>query len=187
LLVPDASLTLTGVGTNPTRTGLLDVLVRMGAHVEQHNRNRQGGEPVADLAIRSSQLHSTVVAGDTVVRMIDEFPIFAVAATQAHGETLVRDASELRVKESDRIGAITTELRKMGAQIEEREDGFVVSGPTPLRGTHVHSHGDHRLAMALAMAGLLAEGNTIVDGAEVIADSFPGFVTLMRELGAEMQ
>jgi 3-phosphoshikimate 1-carboxyvinyltransferase len=119
--------------------------------------------------------------------MIDEFPILAVAATQAEGETLVRDAGELRVKETDRISAVVAELRALGASIQDRKDGFVVHGPTRLRGAPVHGHGDHRLAMALVVAGLIAQGETLIDGAEVIADSFPGFVSVMRELGAEIE
>jgi 3-phosphoshikimate 1-carboxyvinyltransferase len=187
LLVPDASLILEAVGVNPTRTGLLDVLRRMGAEITWLNQAEHGGEPVADLTVRSSRLHATEVSGETVVRMIDEFPILAVAATQAKGHTLIRDARELRVKESDRIAAVVTELRAMGASIDERDDGFVARGPTRLHGAHVHSHGDHRLAMALAVAGLIADGHTVVEGAGVIADSFPGFVSLMRAFGAELK
>jgi 3-phosphoshikimate 1-carboxyvinyltransferase len=186
-IVPGADVTIEGVGTNPTRTGLLDVLGEMGAGVKPLNQAEQGGEPVADLAIGSSELKGVEVSGGVVVRMIDEFPIFAVAATQAQGETLVRDARELRVKETDRITSVVTELRALGAAIEERDDGFIVEGPARLRGAHVQSHGDHRLAMALVVAGLIAEGETVVDGAEVIDDSFPGFVDLMRGLGAEIE
>ncbi|GAB4537086.1 MAG: 3-phosphoshikimate 1-carboxyvinyltransferase [Anaerolineae bacterium] len=186
-LVPGASVTLQGVGVNPTRTGLLDVLDEMGAKVTWLDQVEQGGEPVADLLVQSSDLRGVEIGGDVVVRMIDEFPILAVAATQARGETVVRDARELRVKETDRIAAVVTELRALGASIEEREDGFVVDGPTRLRGAQVHSHGDHRLAMALVVAGLMAEGETIVEGAEVIGDSFPGFVGLMQGLGAPIE
>ena len=122
------------------------------------------------------------VGGDTVVRMIDEFPILAVAATQAAGTTVVRDAAELRVKETDRIAVIVEGLRAMGARIEPRPDGFIVEGPTLLHGTVVNTGGDHRLAMALAVAGMIAEGETVVEHAECIPDSFPGFVELMRGL-----
>jgi 3-phosphoshikimate 1-carboxyvinyltransferase len=186
-LVPGADVTLEGVGVNPTRTGLLDVLGAMGAGVESLNQAEQGGEPVADLVASYRGLKGAEVSGGIVVRMIDEFPIFAVAATQAQGETLVRDARELRVKETDRIASVVAELRALGAPIEERDDGFTVEGPARLRGAQVQSHGDHRLAMALVVAGLIAEGETIVDGAEVIDDSFPGFVSLMRGLGAEIE
>jgi 3-phosphoshikimate 1-carboxyvinyltransferase len=187
LLVPNSSLVLEGIGINPTRVGLLDVLRRMGAEIVGLNASESGGEPVADLMLRSSRLRGIEVGGETVVRLIDEFPIFAVAATQAQGETLVRDARELRVKETDRIAAIVAELRALGASIEERDDGFVVHGPARLRGALVRSHGDHRLAMALIVAGLIAAGETVVEGTDVIADSFPGFVELMRELGAEIE
>lgn len=186
LLVPKAELYLERVGVNPTRTGLLDVLCKMGAEIVWQNGSESGGEPVADLMVRSSGLRGVEVGGELVVRMIDEFPIFAVAATQAEGETLVHDAHELRVKETDRIAAVVAELQALGASIEERDDGFLVKGPTRLRGAPVQAHGDHRLAMALVVAGLIAEGETVVEGTDVIIDSFPGFVGLMRKLGAEI-
>jgi 3-phosphoshikimate 1-carboxyvinyltransferase len=126
------------------------------------------------------------VGGDTVVRMIDEFPVLAVAATQAHGETIVRDAAELRVKETDRIATTVEELRQLGAEIEARPDGFVVQGPTPLTGTVVRSHGDHRLAMALVVAGLVATGETVVQDVACIADSFPGFAAKLAGLGGQV-
>jgi len=183
-LVPGSEFTVDSVGINPTRTGLLDVLRDMGARIDVRNEGEQGGEPIADLAVRSGALRSAQVGGERVVRMIDEFPILAVAATQAQGETIVRDAAELRVKETDRIATVVTELRKLGAQIEPYEDGFAVSGSTPLHGTVVESHGDHRLAMALAVAGLVAEGQTTVCDTEWIADSFPGFEELLDSLQA---
>ncbi len=186
LLVPDSEITLRGVNTNWTRTGLLDVLAAMGAEIALTHESEQGGEPVADLVVRSASLTGTEIGGDTVVRMIDEFPILAVAATQARGTTLVRDARELRVKETDRIATVVAELRKLGAQIEAREDGFVVKGPTRLHGAPVDSHGDHRLGMALAVAGLVADGETVIENAERIADSFPGFVSIMQGLGANL-
>ena len=175
-----AELTMRGVGINPTRTGLLDVLQAMGADITLRNLRFPGDEAVADLVVHQVPLHGVQVGGDTVVRMIDEFPALAVVATQAQGETLVRDATELRVKETDRIAAVVTELTRMGADIEARPDGFVVRGPTPLRGTTVESYGDHRLAMALAVAGLLADGETVIQDAECAADSFPGFWQLLR-------
>lgn len=183
LLLPGSEITVEGVGTNPTRTGLLDVLGEMGAHFEMRNERQSGGEPIADLAVRSCALQGTTVGGDTVVRMIDEFPVLAVAATQAQGETVIRDARELRVKETDRIATVVKELSKMGADIAPLPDGFCVRGPTPLRGTTVESHGDHRLGMALAVAGLVAEGETVVQHTACIADSFPGFEGTLRSLG----
>ncbi len=187
LLVPAGEVRVRGVGVNPTRTGLLDVLQSMGAAIALENPRTVGGEPVADIVVRPSRLQGTTVAGETVVRMIDEFPIFAVAATQAEGTTIVRDAAELRVKETDRIATVVGELRRLGAAIEERPDGFVVEGPTRLQGAVVSSHGDHRLAMALAVAGLLATGETVVRDAACLADSFPTFVDVFRRLGAAME
>lgn len=142
------------------------------------------GEPVAVLRVRAAALRGVEVSGDLVVRAIDEFPIFAVAATQAAGATVIRDAAELRVKESDRIATIAAELRKMGADIVEHSDGMTVRGPTKLHGATVECYRDHRLAMALAVAALVADGPTTVRGAEAIDDSFPGFVEAMQALGA---
>ncbi len=186
-LVPNSEVTVTDVGVNETRTGILDVLVAMGGDVCISNVREVNGEPIADVTVKSSELRGITVAGDLVVRMIDEFPIFAVLATQAQGETIVRDAEELRVKESDRIGSLASELRKLGVQIEERPDGFVIMGPTRLHGAVVDSHGDHRLAMSLAVAGLIAEGETTVTHAEAYRESFPNFVDLMRSLNAQIE
>ncbi len=186
VLIPNSQLRITGVNINPTRTGLLDVLTAMGATVQIENQADMGGEPMGDLVAQSSVLHGIDVFGDTVVRMIDEFPILAVAATQAKGRTVVRDAAELRVKESDRIKATVDELRKLGAQMIAHPDGFEVYGPTPLHAAVVDSYGDHRLAMALAVAGLLADGETTIRNARVIADSYPGFVSMLKNLGVEV-
>jgi 3-phosphoshikimate 1-carboxyvinyltransferase len=186
-LVPGSEVTVTGVGLNPTRSGLLDVLRAVGARLSLTGQHLASGEPVADLTITTSQLRGTEIGGPTVVRMIDEFPMLAVAATQAEGQTVVRDAAELRVKETNRIATTVQQLRRLGAEIEAQADGFVVHGPTPLRGARVHSHGDHRLAMALAVAGLIAQGETVVDDVDCIADSFPGFVESLIRLGADLQ
>ena len=140
---------------------------------------------MADLTVRASELRGVEVSGDKVVRMIDEFPVLAVAATQAQGETVVRDAAELRVKETDRIATIVAGLRALGARIESLPDGFIIEGPTPLGGAAVDSHGDHRLAMALAVAGLIATGETFVQDAGCIADSFPGFEATLAHLRGE--
>lgn len=180
LLVQDSALVLENVGLNPGRTGLLDALTRMSAKFEIQNQREENGEPVGDLSISFAELRATQVCGDEIPRMIDEFPIFAVAATQAHGETRVRDAQELRIKESDRVTTVAEELRKLGAQIEEHEDGFTVQGPTRLRGARVDAHKDHRLAMSLAVAGLIAEGETTIEGWESVADSFPTFADMLR-------
>ncbi len=207
-VVPGSNIRLTGVGINPTRTGLYDLLVAMGAEMTIDHRpstidnkppttdrhpssivngpSSTTGEPIADLTVRASPLRATEAHGDLIVRAIDEFPIFAVAATQAEGTTVIREAAELRVKESDRIASVATELRKMGAQVEERPDGMLIHGPTRLHGAIVECHSDHRLAMALAVAGLVADGETVIHGAEAIDDSFPNFVEAMQALGAEI-
>ena len=183
---PDGAVTVRGVGVNPTRTGALDVLEAMGA--EARIAAREGdGEPVADLTVGSGQLRGTEVGGALVPRAIDELPILAVAAACAEGPTVVRDAAELRVKESDRIRALVSELTRMGVEIEERPDGFRVAGrrpgtSAPFRGTRVSSWGDHRLAMALIIAGLLAEGPTVVESVDCIATSYPDFVPTCRML-----
>jgi 3-phosphoshikimate 1-carboxyvinyltransferase len=203
-IVSGSDVRLTGVGVNPTRTGLYDLLAAMGAELRlgDTETRRHGdalptsphprvpasgqGEPLADLVVHASPLHATEAHGDLIVRAIDEFPIFAVAATQAAGTTVIREAAELRVKESDRIASVATELRKMGAQVEERPDGMLIHGPTRLHGAVVECHRDHRLAMALAAAGLVADGPTEIRGAEAIGDSFPNFVEAMQALGAEI-
>ncbi len=186
LLVPGSHLTIENVGVNPTRTGLLDVLWGMGALIQRENERIENGEPVADLVVQFSELHGTHIEGDLVVRMIDEFPILAVAATQARGTTLLRDAAELRVKETDRIATVVTELSKLGAKIEALPDGFLIEGPTRLRPAPVHSHGDHRLAMALTVAGLLTIHPLTITDAACASDSFPGFLEVMGHAGVDI-
>ncbi|MFQ5813980.1 MAG: 3-phosphoshikimate 1-carboxyvinyltransferase, partial [Anaerolineae bacterium] len=183
-LVPGSEIAIEGVGVNPTRTGFLGALREMGADIRMENQQEVSGEPIADVVVRAGDLRGIEVRGDQVPRMIDEFPILAVVASQAQGTTVVSEAAELRVKETDRIANIAVELRKLGARIEERPDGFVVEGPTRLVGTQVSSHGDHRLAMSLAIAGLVAEGETTIEGAECIVDSFPGFEETLRALSS---
>jgi len=187
VVVPHSHVTLRGVGVNATRIGLLEVLRAMGASVSVSNQQVTGGELIADLSVGFAELHAVAVNGPTVVRAIDEFPVWAVAATQAVGDSTVRDAAELRVKEVDRIAVLAGELRRLGATIDEFDDGFTVRGPGRLRGASVDSHDDHRLGMALAVAGLAAEEPTIIHDAACMADSFPGFVETMRQLGAAME
>jgi 3-phosphoshikimate 1-carboxyvinyltransferase len=182
LLVKNSELCLENVGLNPGRIGLFDALTRMGATFKIENQRAENDEPVGDIIVSSGELRASDVGGSDVPRMIDEFPIFAVAATQAVGETRVRDAQELRIKESDRVATVAQELRKMGAQLEEQEDGFVIAGPTKLRGARVNSHNDHRLAMSLAVAGVIAEGETIIEGWECVADSFPNFGEMLLQV-----
>jgi 3-phosphoshikimate 1-carboxyvinyltransferase len=185
-LIPDSQVQVRRTGLNPTRTGLLEALRRMGAQVSVRNAGGDDGEPYGDLEVCTAGLQATTVDGVLTVRLIDEVPILAVAATQAQGRTMIAGAQELRVKETDRLHALRAELTRMGARIVERADGLVIEGPTPLRGTAVVSHGDHRLVMALTIAGLLATGQTIVRDAECVADSFPGFVEALGRLGADV-
>jgi len=184
-IVPDSEVSLTGVNLNHTRDGLLEVLLAMGGDIEVLERGTEGGEPVGTLRVRSAALRGLEVGGDVVVRMIDEFPVLMVAALCAEGETLVRDAQELRVKETDRIAVMAAELRKMGAEIEERPDGYRIIGPQKLRGAEVDGHDDHRIAMTLSVAALVAEGQTVVHDIACAADSFPGFPQTLQALGVE--
>lgn len=187
LLAAGGEVRITGVGVNPTRTGLLDILAAMGACIDVRDPRDAGGEPVADVAAHRANLHGASIGGRLIVRAIDEFPALMVAATQAEGETLVRDAAELRVKETDRIAVMAAELRKLGAEIDERPDGFRVVGPQHLRGAVVQGHDDHRVAMALAVAGLVAAGETVIEDAACVNDSFPGFAESLQALGAEVE
>ncbi len=186
-IVPDSRITIQGVCVNPTRDGIVSALQEMGAKISYLNQRDEGGEPVADIEVQYSELRGATFGGELIVTMIDELPSLALAATQAHGVTIVRDASELRVKETDRIATIVSELRKMGAKIEPLDDGFRVEGPTQLRAAPVESQGDHRLAMVMAVAGLIAQGSTTVYGSEVTADSFPGFEMTLQALGGKLR
>ncbi len=186
LLVPDSDLTIKGVNLNPTRTGILDALGEMGADITLSNLDEQAGEPIGDIRARASRLKGIAIGGETVVRMIDEFPILMVAALRAEGETLVRDAKELRVKETDRIAVMAQELRKLGAVIEEREDGFRIVGPQALAGGQAEGHDDHRIAMSLTIAGMIADEGALVTDAACAGDSFPGFADTLLGLGATM-
>ncbi|MEI6513022.1 MAG: 3-phosphoshikimate 1-carboxyvinyltransferase [bacterium] len=182
LLVPNSNIFLENVGLNPTRMGILDVLNAAGAEIQVMSEYISGGEPIGDLQVSTHPLKAMSIDADFMPRLIDEIPILAVAATQAHGETVITGAQELRVKESDRLSTITQELRKMGAQIEETPDGLIISGPTPLKGAIVESHNDHRISMSLAIAALIAEGDTTINNTECIETSFPTFEASLREL-----
>lgn len=175
LIIPGSELLLRGVGINPTRSGLLDALTSMGAAIELSQRRVISGEPVADLFVRSQALHGTEVSGALIPRMLDEIPAFAVAAAVAKGTTIIRDAAELRVKEVDRLAALAKELRRFGVQIEEQPDGLLLRGSTPLSGCDCDSWGDHRMAMALAVAGLAARGRTSISDPLCVSSSFPDF------------
>ncbi len=181
-LVSESDVTITGVGVNPTRTGVLEVLQEMGAHIELLNPRVQAGEPVADLRVRSAPLRGVTIGPARIPRTIDEFPILCVAAACAQGETIVSGAEELRVKESDRIATMATELRRLGAAVEERPDGLRIVGGRPLKGAVCQSHGDHRVAMAMMVAGLVAQGEMRVEDTACVATSFPGFDKRLRGL-----
>lgn len=181
---PDAEIVVRDVGINPGRTGILDALKAMGADVEVAPWGERAGEPVADLVARSSVLHSTRIAGELVPRLIDEIPVLAVAAAFADGETTFADAAELRVKETDRVAALVSELARLGADVHELPDGLVVRGGRKLRGTMCQSYGDHRMAMALAVAGLVADGETTIDGSRAADVSYPAFWEELERLGA---
>lgn len=174
---PEARVLVRGVGLNPSRTGIVDALQAMGAgdSLRLLDARVEGGEPVADVLVTSGQLRGAEFGGDLIPRILDEAPILAVAACFAAGETVIRDAAELRVKESDRIATTVAELSRLGANIEARDDGMVIRGSGRLKGADCQSHGDHRLAMSLAVCGLLADGATRVHGAADAAVSYPGF------------
>jgi len=181
---PDAEIRLTGVGVNPSRSGIIDALASMGASIALEEEHMWGCEPVADIVVRSSSLRGTVIEGPLIPRLIDEIPVLAVAASLAQGETVIRQARELRLKESDRIRTTVLELRRLGASIEELPDGMVIQGVGCLKGGVCDSHGDHRLAMTMAVAGFLAQGETVVRGAEAASVSYPGFWHDLEQLSS---
>jgi len=181
-IVPGSELLIRGVGVNPTRTGIIDILVAMGADIELIDRRQASGEPVADLLVRSARLKGIEIGGDLVPRAIDEFPIICVAASLAEGRTVIRDARELRVKETDRIAAMAANLRKGGVQIVETEDGMEITGRETLLGSVAESFGDHRIAMSMLVAGLVADGESEVRDVECISTSFPDFSGLLDKV-----
>ncbi len=186
LLVPDSHIQINGVNTNSTRAGILEMYQRMGGRIDLSEERLEANEPVADVTIQTSNLQGTKVSGEVVVRMIDEFPVFTVAALQSSGRTLVRDAAELRTKESDRIDVVVEELGKLGAEIKPHPDGFEIEGSQKLTGALVQSRRDHRMAMSFAIAGLVADGETIIEDAQELNESFPSFVDTLNDLGAEL-
>ena len=187
-IVPDSDVTVLSVGMNPTRTGLLDILRQMGAHIEVLNPREEAGEPVADLRVRSMPLRGVQIGPEQIPQTIDEFPILCVAAAVADGETVITGAEELRVKESDRIATMAAELRAMGARIEERPDGMVIQGlgrkgaNGTLTGATCASHGDHRVAMSVAIGALTAAQPTQIQDTVCIETSFPNFDRKLLEL-----
>ena len=181
-IIPGSELLIENVGVNPTRTGVLEILAMMGADIQQQNQRIIAGEPVADLLVRHSQLQACTIAGDVIPRLIDEIPILAVAAVFAKGTTVIKDAQELRVKESDRLAAMATQLNLMGAKITELPDGLEIVGETSLDGAMVDSYTDHRVAMSLAIAALAASNNTTIYRAEAASISYPDFVPTLERL-----
>lgn len=182
LILPESELVIENVGLNPTRIAFLDVVREMGAAIEITDMKNVSHEPAADLLVRHQPLRGVSVSGKRVPLLIDEIPILAILAAQGEGETCIRDAKELRVKESDRIAALTRNLRAMGATVEELPDGLVIAGPTRLHGAEIDPYGDHRIAMAFAIAGLLADAPTTIRGAECADISFPGFFETLQEV-----
>ena len=180
-IVPGSDVTIKNVGVNPTRTGLIDVLLQMGADITLDNQREQAGEPVADIRVRFRKLKGVRINGNLIPRAIDEIPILAVAASYASGKTVIKDAAELRVKESDRISTMAAELRKMGVNVSELPDGMEIMGRNMLDGAVCDSHGDHRIAMSMAVAGLAASGETVVRDIGWIDTSFPGFERILRQ------
>lgn len=181
--LPGSDLTLQRVGINPARSGIIDALTGMGASIELLNPREEGGEPVAEIRVRcTGRLTGIAVGGEMIPRLIDEIPALAVAAALAGGRTEIRDAAELKVKESNRIATVAGMLASFGAVVEELPDGLLVKGGKPLRGCACRSHGDHRIALAASVAGLLAEGETIVHDAECMNVSFPGFDGLLKKI-----
>ncbi|MBD2151692.1 3-phosphoshikimate 1-carboxyvinyltransferase [Pseudanabaena sp. FACHB-1277] len=181
-IVPDSDLLIENVGINPTRTGILEVLAEMGADITYENQREVTGEPVADLRVRSAHLKGCRIGGAVIPRLIDEIPILAIAAACAEGTTIIEDAAELRVKESDRIVAMVQELTKLGANVTEHPDGMEIVGGKILTGTEVDSYDDHRVAMSLAIAALVAKGKTIINRAESAAISYPSFIPTLQGL-----
>jgi 3-phosphoshikimate 1-carboxyvinyltransferase len=179
---PNARIVIRDCGINPTRTGIMDILLAMGARLTIHGEHFEAGEPLGDIVVESSDLRGIEVGGDVIPRLIDEIPVLAVAGCIAKGKTVIRNAGELRVKESDRIATVAGELSRLGAKIEPLPDGMVIYGGRPLSGTDVDSHLDHRLAMALAIAGLVAKGETTIRHARAAQVSYPAFWQTLQQI-----
>jgi 3-phosphoshikimate 1-carboxyvinyltransferase len=181
-IVPNSKITLENVGLNPTRTGILEVLSKMGAQFEVYPAQQEIFEPAGDIVIQTSTLNETIIEGDLIPKLIDEIPIIALLATQARGKTIIKDAEELKVKETNRIDTVVDELTKLGADIKATEDGMIINGPTRLHGGKVSSHGDHRIGMMLAIAALICNEEVILENAEAINVSYPNFFASLEQL-----
>ncbi len=174
-IMPDSEITIKNVGLNPTRTGIIDVMKAMGADISVFNERTEGGEPTADMTVRTSSLHGTEIGGALIPRLIDELPVIAVAAVFANGKTVIRDAQELKVKETNRIRAVVDEFKKAGVDITETDDGMIIKGGRTIHGADFATYGDHRMAMSLAILAQLAEGGSTLDDASCVDVSYPGF------------
>jgi 3-phosphoshikimate 1-carboxyvinyltransferase len=181
-VVEGSEVVLPGVGLNPTRTGVIDALRAMGADIEVVDRDDSGVEPRGTLVVRSARLHGARIDGDLALRSLDELPVLSVAAAFAEGQTVIADAAELRVKESDRIARVATGLRAMGVQLEEQPDGLVIEGGQPHGPATVDASGDHRLAMSFTVAGLAGQGGVTLHAADAVASSWPGFYDAIDSL-----
>ncbi|WP_312475766.1 3-phosphoshikimate 1-carboxyvinyltransferase [Neobacillus sp.] len=181
-IIPESEVILKNVGLNPTRTGIIEVMKQMGADLQIVQKDDNSFEPFGDLIIKTSELKGTVVEGDLIPKLIDEIPIIALLATQAEGKTIIRDAEELKVKETNRIDSVVHELRKLGARIDATEDGMIIYGKSTLHGGTVSSQGDHRIGMMLAIAALLSDGEICLEKPEAISVSYPNFFTHLNSL-----
>ncbi len=181
-IVPDSDVLLIGIGLNPERTGILDVLLMMGADITILNKREESGEPVGDLHVRATRLNGTTIGPELIPKTIDELPVLCVAAAVAEGETRITGAQELRVKETDRIHAMAVELAKIGVVLEEQPDGLVIQGGTSFCGALCQSYGDHRVVMSLAIAGLVAKEPIVIDDVDCVETSFPGFHSKLLDL-----
>lgn len=181
-IIPGAEVTIRGVGINPTRTGIIDVLMAMGARIEIINQQENAGEPVADIRVDARELKGTEIGGEIIPRLVDEIPVLAVVAASAQGRTIIRDAQELKVKESNRLQAIACELKRFGVRIQDTDDGLIIDGGSKYTGAVCNSYHDHRIAMACSLMGMVACGTTTVQGAECTDISFPGFAQAAADL-----
>lgn len=182
LIVPDSEILIQGVGINPTRAGILKVCEDMGGDITLLNERTEGGEKIADILVRTSQLHGIRIEGDIIPTLIDEIPIIAVMAAAAEGTTVIKDAAELKVKETDRIETVTDNLKAMGCKVTATDDGMIITGGTPLKGANIHTLLDHRIAMAFSIAALIAEGNTKILDSKCIEVSYPDFYDTFEQL-----
>lgn len=184
LLVPGSELLIKNVGINPTRAGILTICEQMGANLTYLNKTSAGGEPTADILVKHSSLKAAVIEGSLIPTLIDEIPVIAVMAAFAGGTTIIRDAAELKVKETNRIDTVTENLKAMGCDVTPTKDGMIIRGAHMLKGAHIHSHQDHRIAMAFAVAGLAASGNTFIEGSRCVDVSYPGFFETLGRIRA---